>query len=981
MLDYQQIVDDLRSAVAAAGPDSFDMLRICAADYTVACNEANDRLRQIGALLKQGLRSEAIQLCDIEPNLLDVMATLDFPDRGAIGPILKRAGIQPPPALQVDVASELNEAYAQQEPLEAMLGQHRLLAIARAPLALRLKTLRRLAALDPNTPVWCEDLAEFESERLKEIQKEADPLVRRGDLPAIKGLVDELKRPGWRDPAAGVLLKSLSKSAESLSNVDTRKALERLAEEMNIAFSELDITKARTIRDQWEVYADLYSISPNDPLVEQVAPALAWMREADQGEEQQQRFTIAVSALEQALDRHWSAPTGERTFLTRAFYATQGFEMEVPQHLFSRYQARIQALDLAVSRKSRLAFTGIIVAGCAVVSIIGIIIWQQLRSAEVAEHVASLTKMVADGRITAADQAIQQLQKTKPYVVESAAVQELASQVAKQIHDENQRQRQLADAVNKVKAAGFDLPDTVSLEQARQLAKSTTERVEIAELDAKIAAAKRMSQRDRDDEFLGKLNGLVDQVRQLEGRRNVPIEETSESLKLIATELAALDATAGLVSAPVRAQVTPLKTRLETLQANAERRRQEDALLANINSRIGDVAGFKAALASYVKEFSTSPRAADFKRVEMESAAWPLLTQWNDYDQEFAIGARGGIVDRAAKLLERTEAALPTFAKSPHGLLLEERIALLKSLKSRKDDEGQPIVAELQSLFKDGLIFNVWYVELSEGYYYTRTKIDAGAGQFEHIKGFDYATQGRAPDNNNRIKSVGRAPQSIVADNVLPVVERLAKSNDLGTWEDSMRSIAKEVLESKQLDPILGLTILKRIIDVGNRGSRHLAESWRDAHHRLENCEVDFLARWMDPRDDAAIKTRPTAKSELAGLVNLVKYAEDAAAKAAEKDLRLLETTSYQWVGWLRRSEQGGMSCVIPRSLAENLSGELVVIPQQPGDSLDTIYKLGVVQAGVARLDHSATAAMVEGRPVWLVSRSTYKADSTPLSP
>ena len=85
MLDYQRIVDDVRSSMFSNSMEGVDFLRGAAADYSVACDEINERLRRCGALLRQGLRSEAIHLAEIEPNLLDVVATLDFPERAAMG--------------------------------------------------------------------------------------------------------------------------------------------------------------------------------------------------------------------------------------------------------------------------------------------------------------------------------------------------------------------------------------------------------------------------------------------------------------------------------------------------------------------------------------------------------------------------------------------------------------------------------------------------------------------------------------------------------------------------------------------------------------------------------------------------------------------------------------------------------------------------------------------------------------------------------
>ena len=79
-----------------------------------------------------------------------------------------------------DVAADLNEAYAIEQPLGALLARHRLLALARNPLRLRMATLREIAETDSNNTVWLEDLQQYEQERLKQIQREAGDALSAG---------------------------------------------------------------------------------------------------------------------------------------------------------------------------------------------------------------------------------------------------------------------------------------------------------------------------------------------------------------------------------------------------------------------------------------------------------------------------------------------------------------------------------------------------------------------------------------------------------------------------------------------------------------------------------------------------------------------------------------------------------------------------------------------------------------------------------
>jgi hypothetical protein len=81
MADYHEIVDEIRTAVQSGELPWDGALRELADGYAVACAEANERLAGLTRLLNQGLRAEAIHQAEMEPNLLSMLAALDFPER------------------------------------------------------------------------------------------------------------------------------------------------------------------------------------------------------------------------------------------------------------------------------------------------------------------------------------------------------------------------------------------------------------------------------------------------------------------------------------------------------------------------------------------------------------------------------------------------------------------------------------------------------------------------------------------------------------------------------------------------------------------------------------------------------------------------------------------------------------------------------------------------------------------------------------
>ena len=84
-------------------------------------NAAARRLENVEQLLSKGLRSEAIERAEADPNLNDVLTALDFPELGPWNELLESKGIQPVPGISVEAAAELNDAYLASGSIEKLV--------------------------------------------------------------------------------------------------------------------------------------------------------------------------------------------------------------------------------------------------------------------------------------------------------------------------------------------------------------------------------------------------------------------------------------------------------------------------------------------------------------------------------------------------------------------------------------------------------------------------------------------------------------------------------------------------------------------------------------------------------------------------------------------------------------------------------------------------------------------------------------------
>lgn len=290
MIDHQRVVDELRSFCQGSDQTVSDEIREAAAAYREACVAVNARLRRCGEYLAKGLRSEAIQLAESEPHLLGELATLDFPERPQWDQLAAMCGLQPAPKLQAGTAEALNRAYAEEQPLQQLLAQHRRLALARAPIAERLDQLRKLRTADPSNDVWLDDVREFERARLNQLSAEIDGVLGRSDAAGIARVWTELRETQWVD---GVPEKHVNRLKGAF--------LKQVADELHAAVAGQRLERALAARDKLLRLEADHLLEPNDPARLRVKSDLAWVARQENAQIRQLGFQDKLAEFENAV--------------------------------------------------------------------------------------------------------------------------------------------------------------------------------------------------------------------------------------------------------------------------------------------------------------------------------------------------------------------------------------------------------------------------------------------------------------------------------------------------------------------------------------------------------------------------------------------------------------------------------------------------------------------------------------------------------
>jgi hypothetical protein len=967
MLDYQRIVDDVRSSLYSHSAEGLDFLRAAAADYSVACEEVNERLRHCGALLRQGLRSEAIQLAEIDPNLLDVVAILDLPERDQWLDLAKRSSIAPPTPLMLDVAAALNEAYAVEQPLAALLQHHRLLALTHAPLPARIQTLRRLAQMDADNPIWQEDLRTFEQERQKQIQAEVEAAVRAGDAAALTTLDAELSSPDWANAPPPALAKLAAEEKTTLAYWAVQSRFEDFVGKLKSAMSAGRLDHGKTLYKRWnEIIADS-GLEPYEELTRHAAPALKWVRDNLERE-------AAVTALAGAVDEE--QPVARLKELHR-LATVHG---ELSSSLEEQYRSRVAVADCTARRLWQLKI-GVAAAACAaVVVVIGLVVTNERYKQELRTAQAKLAGWIEHRELEEAEAVAAQL---SPRHRRDPQLQDLLAAVVRMRKLEPEREANVSKHLKVArewqghveKSLGNDARQSAldglrgeleqvesRVSQARELERTREERAEIESLNERVKHARDQLQIQLDQAFQKEYEVFDKRLTQMEQDKSSSYGEQENALANLKKDLDRWQAAGAHINPALAPRMGTLNERFFSLQKGIQRRGWEEGDERKITDAVGDIQAYSKALREYVQRNPSADRTPDLKRVADELPCWQAVADWEKLATEWRQAALAGLQPAAAN--DRLKAASGVLEKFTNCSACESLRTLLPYFQAiaQRDNAGKRIDAPLKKLFNHPLVADVWMLETEDGnkgrqrYYCHERPTSDKDSRFEYVCAFDEKTQTGSLSKTSKVLYRGRAPQTNVAEQIQPVLNTLNDDN----WEKSFCRMIAVVQVDRAIDPILKITLLERVLSTGIGGSHYLEKAFARHLEWIKSANIDTFANWLDPTNSDVARVRNEAEIKLRDFPDVV-----GPSNAVEEDMKTLHRPSdFRWIGWLHRSRDGQYECLSRPELDGD--GPLFVACGETAGGKSVLNAIGRRDGKKVTIEPALRSSLAEGRPVYL---------------
>jgi len=206
-------------------------------------------------------------------------------------------------------------AYAEQQPLQQLLKEHRRLALMRAPIRDRLLHLRKLQGLDAVNNVWAEEARAYEQVRLRQLDAEIDNALTGMKPAAVARVWAELQETPWTGGPPQQQIQRLRLAF-----------LRQIAGELRAAIHGPTPEKAINARAKWQQLHPEAILPASDPLWGSVRHDLEVLAKYEDRKLKELEFQTDLAHLEEAMrvgantERHrelWNAVTNHRRAIPR----------------------------------------------------------------------------------------------------------------------------------------------------------------------------------------------------------------------------------------------------------------------------------------------------------------------------------------------------------------------------------------------------------------------------------------------------------------------------------------------------------------------------------------------------------------------------------------------------------------------------------------------------------------------------------------
>jgi len=977
-----------------------------AEDYAELCTDANLRLVEIRHLLGKGLRSEGVSRAQRDPDLLELVMSLDFLFLTRWNELCHQNDVPIAPLLALETAGDLNEAYTAQQPLEGLLAHHRLLALAKAPLRDRLLVLRKISDKDTLNEAWKQDIETLEKSRVRELESDVEKAGKRNDLAEIATLHREINSTRWLIPVPENVQTKVATSHRVLRRQSLIAGFEVIVSNLNIAQKNNDLPGMRKLLITAEENAVQIQPPIEAALYSQLDGPRQTIAAAASKAENQAQFDIALGKLRHALQTNISKENlvTYRTRLESKISAAEKYGLVIPEALV--VQARRKLKEITSQQKRNFVLKLFAVSFTCVVltaAVIGIVVFINISSARKAE-VAKFTTLYEQGNYNQYIITYDRLVTQESEYAQNPEILKLLKEARARSAAAEVIAAKLKGLVEGLEANGFVLISSADLEEARKLAEESNDKDMMLRLDAIELSHEAFKNRSAQD----KRDAYEDQYREL----SLKVDRLAQNGALLTKELldeAQLGLETLLEQYPEIADNNLIQNRLRTIvQLRGRMKTNTDfAQLKNeLTVSTGNTTQYASALRNLQKFLLENPREGQMKNdiefVLLESNFWRGAVAWGQFygvqfQPELVIKSPIKLAaEHARAAIEKGSSLVQMYPEFETKKEFEDRIQMLLSVASRPQANLVALRAELQKIIgptQAVLIANdagkrTFNLPALLPWEIASAKKIGKKSIFKVFADDTYAITEEGVSDINFIY-YGQAPHQIIEKDLLSVLDALNGSSK--SWEEHFMDALEVLFETEkfafpnqvknfignknliQLHPIQRLFLARSLLSFGTDTSVILKDEFGEALNALELADVDNGIDFVGPTTDQLTLTNNNAKKALDALKVTLDKTRPVVLRQLD-DFSKTPEASVIWVGWIDVRDGG---YTVRFSDGKPKSGPMFTVIS---DGLDTsearIIDLGSANGGILQIPQNAVGNNLKhrfGRPVFTYSTSPAK--------
>lgn len=930
--------------------------------YDQEVQALNSRLIECVSLLRKGLRSEAIQLATTAPDALDLAAELEFPEIVEWIDVLKNLSIRPPSRVNRNAVLQINEAILESQPIENLLKTHRRLAIARAPLALRLKTLRRIAKLDTANPVWQDDIQKWEVERAKEIPTEFSEALESEDWFKIERLHNELFKEKWIHKVSSRVVSDIQTTYKNYSNAEFFSKLGKLADELNNAKEANDRDRLIRLKSSW--LRNTQSLT--QPLPKETntkaTNAIAWLDKVEDEINDETEFRTALQKLEALID---SSPSIYA--IQRAYENANHFNFPIPPEIQVSYEKKTYRLQTK-SRRKKIFFTS---AVSIALFAVGYLTIQKIKNEDAKKQlqaaVTQLTQLINQGNLEEAQIALKSIERDLPATFLTPEIRDISNEVTTRIRKIEDDRKYLIELISRADNENPALIRLKLLSEAEALASLDSDLNTINLIRDRRQAWEREQSVNQTKAVISLTESIRNQVSKSLG--NLTIEQREARIEGFLEQLDNTSTNYPYQAEKAQSEVSALRSELSTQIQVMRAEYRRDQLTKEAQKKIlasESLQQLAEQIELYKDEQIDPSLTKSLSTISKEVPFWDRANRLNQFLEKAAESSENRIgIDEATELDNELTHIMQGFIDNEFTSQFDELSQLTKRYEHRKRLISK-LENDLSNLFESNLLTVLLSSTPTRFFITTETWIgarrrlqDATAGE---IHGLDRVIDLLYTTETTQVE----APVTVIPE-PKQTVEWLKKEFEtkqtemIMEWPTAIVLRLQEIHRRRSVDIHLKVKLTKMLLEVCCHPE---ASNNKDLDEIFKSVQPYRLAEdsWLDPQetnDSLPPFWKTWLPNELEAFVT--------EQKSPDFDLKSKFNQRFDWIGIFGADTGGSVQLNTNKSVSGD--GSLYVIQcMSPSENKYNFTKVGDYENGIPTLD-APLLAKLPGRPVFLLSR------------